>query len=67
MKTPDGEKFVSEMIAMAGKALNMNINKGMLNMAKGFTVSKVFDMAGSRLPANTKVWVSEQLSQIKKP
>ena len=67
MKTPDGEKFISEMIAMAGKALNMNINKGMLSMAKGFTVSKVFDMAGSRLPANTKVWVSEQLSQIKKP
>lgn len=67
MKTPDGAQFVNEMLDMASEALHMNISKGMLNMAKGFTVGKVFEMAGSRLPKGTKGWVAKRLSEIKKP
>lgn len=67
MKTAEGEKFVNEVIAMATEKLNINVSKGMMNMVKGFTIGKVFEMAGSRLPKGTKTWVAKRLSEIKKP
>lgn len=66
MKTPEGEAFVSSMIEKVSAAMNMNISKGMMNMAKGFTVQKVFDMAGGHLPDSVKGWVNGELQKIAK-
>ena len=66
MKTPEGDKFISDMIEKVTEQMNMNVSKGMLNMAKGFTVEKIFGMAGGNLPDSVKVWVNDQLQQIKK-
>lgn len=67
MKTPDGEAFINSMIDKVSEAMSMNVSKGMMNMAKGFTVQKVFDMAGGQLPAGVKVWVNDELQKIAKP
>ncbi len=67
MKTPEGDEFIGGMIAKVSEAMNMNVSKGMMNMAKGFTVQKIFDMAGAQLPAEIKVWVNSELQKIKKP
>ena len=66
MKTPEGDAFIGSMIEKVTEAMNMNVSKGMLNMAKGFTVQKVFDMAGGQLPAGVKVWVNDELQKIAK-
>lgn len=66
MKTADGEKFINSMVEKITQEMNMNVSKGMMNMAKGFTVQKVFDMAGARLPAGVKVWVNQELQKIAK-
>ncbi|MDE5604775.1 MAG: glycoside hydrolase family 2 protein [Eubacterium sp.] len=66
MKNPEGEKFINEMVEKITTEMGMNISKGMMNMAKGFTIEKVFDMAGSRVPAKVKPWVNNKLNQIKK-
>lgn len=66
MKNPEGEKFINSMIEKITSEMNMNISKGMMNMAKGFTVEKVFDMAGSRVPSKAKLWVNSELNKIKK-
>ncbi|MCD7828208.1 MAG: beta-galactosidase [Clostridiales bacterium] len=66
MKTEQGNKFVSDMVDKVSEAMNMSISKGMMNMAKGFTVVKVFDMAGSRVPDSAKVWVNQELQKIPK-
>ena len=66
MKNPDGEAFINSMVEKITSELHMNISKGMMNMAKGFTVEKVFDMGGSRIPAEAKIWVNQQLNKIKK-
>ncbi len=67
MKTPEGDEFIGNMIAKVTESMNMNVSKGMLNMAKGFTVQKIFDMAGAQLPAGIKGWVNSELQKIKKP
>lgn len=67
MKTPEGDEFINSMIKKISEEMNMNVSKGMLNMAKSFTVLKVFDMAGSRMPESAKVWVNSELQKIKKP
>lgn len=66
MKTPAGADFINNMVEKITAEMNMNISKGMMNMAKGFTVEKVFDMAGGRVPAKVKVWVNQQLNEISK-
>lgn len=66
MKVPEGEKFINEMIEKITAEMGMNISKGMMNMAKGFTIEKVFDMAGSRVPEKVKPWINSKLNQIKK-
>lgn len=66
MKNPDGEAFINSMVEKITSELHMNISKGMMNMAKGFTVEKVFDMGGSRIPPEAKIWVNQQLNKIKK-
>ena len=66
MKNPEGEKFISDMIEKISSEAGINVSKGMLSMAKNFTIEKVFEMAGDRIPDNAKVWVSEQLANIKK-
>ncbi len=66
MKVPEGEAFINGMIEKITAEMGMNISKGMMNMAKGFTVEKVFDMAGSRVPAKAKPWVNSKLNKIKK-
>lgn len=66
MKVPEGEQFINSMIEKITQEMGMNISKGMMNMAKGFTVEKVFDMAGSRVPAKAKPWVNSELNKIKK-
>ena len=66
MKVPEGEAFINGMIEKITAEMGMNISKGMMNMAKGFTVEKVFDMAGSRVPAKAKPWVNSELNKIKK-
>ncbi len=66
MKNKEGEKFVSSMIEKISAEMNMNISKGMLNMAKSFTVQKVFDMAGSKIPPGVKAKVNSELQKIKK-
>lgn len=67
MKTPEGDAFIASMIDKVSEAMSMNVSKGMLNMAKGFTVQKVLDMAGGQLPAGVKVWVNNELQKIAKP
>ncbi|MGN1161934.1 MAG: DUF4982 domain-containing protein, partial [Candidatus Fimenecus sp.] len=66
MKNPEGEAFINSMIEKITAEMNMNVSKGMMNMAKGFTVEKVFDMGGARIPPEAKVWVNQQLNKIKK-
>ncbi len=66
MKTPEGDEFISQMLEKVTQQMNMNVSKGMLNMAKGFTIEKIFGMAGGNLPQSVKIWVNEQLQQIKK-
>ncbi|MDE5671419.1 MAG: DUF4982 domain-containing protein, partial [Eubacterium sp.] len=66
MKVPEGEKFINEMIEKITTEMGMNISKGMMNMAKGFTIERVFDMAGSRVPEKVKPWVNSKLNKIKK-
>ncbi len=66
MKNPEGKKLIDEMVEKITTEMNMNISKGMMNMVKNFTVSKVFDMAGSRAPADAKLFISKKLNQIKK-
>lgn len=66
MKTEEGEKFISEMIDKVSEMMNMNVSKGMLSMAKGFTIEKIFDMAGSNLSPDVKIWVNDKLQAIKK-
>ena len=66
MKNPEGLEFINEMIEKITEIANISVSKGMLNMAKGFTIEKLFDMAGSRMPEKAKIWVSEQLNKIEK-
>ncbi len=66
MKTEEGDKFIGEMIDKVSKEMNMTVSKGMLAMAKSFTVEKVFDMAGSHLSPDVKVWVNDKLQTIAK-
>ena len=66
MKNPEGDKFISDMIDKISSEAGINVSKGMLSMAKNFTIEKIFEMAGDRIPDNAKVWVSEQLANIKK-
>lgn len=66
MKTEEGAKFINDMLEIIQKEMNMNISKGMMNMAKTFTVEKVFDMGGSRIPAKAKIYVNKELNKIKK-
>lgn len=64
LKNPEGEKFVAEMI---GKVMpGMKVSKGMLNMAKHFTIEKVIDMAGDRITPEMVRYVNGRLNQIKK-
>ncbi len=67
MKTPEGDAFIGSMIEKVSEAMSMNVSKGMMNMAKGFTIQKIFDMAGGQLPDGVKVWVNEELQKIAKP
>ncbi|MGN0521870.1 MAG: glycoside hydrolase family 2 TIM barrel-domain containing protein [Eubacterium sp.] len=66
MKNPEGKVFIDEMIAKVSEEMNMNVSKGMMNMAKNFTIEKVFDMAGSRVPKEAKLFISQKLNKIKK-
>lgn len=66
MKNPEGKKFIEDMLEIITKEMNMNISKGMFNMAKGFTIEKVFLMAGNRITKEVMVAVSKKLNQIKK-
>ncbi len=66
MKNPEGLEFINDMIEKITEIANISVSKGMLNMAKGFTIEKLFDMAGSRMPEKAKIWVSEQLNKIEK-
>ena len=54
------------MISKVSTAMNINVNKGMLNMAKGLTIQKVFEIAGDRFPESFKVWVNNELQKISK-
>ncbi|MGN1479346.1 MAG: glycoside hydrolase family 2 protein [Acutalibacteraceae bacterium] len=66
MKTEEGSAFVGEMIDKVSAQMNMNVSKGMLQMAKGFTIERIFDMAGDRMTPEVKVWVNQKLQKIKK-
>jgi hypothetical protein len=66
MKNPEGKEFIDEMIETVTKEMGMNVSKGMINMAKNFTVEKVFAMAGSRVPKSAYVAISKKLNSIKK-
>lgn len=64
LKNPEGEQFVSEMI---GKVMpGMKVSKGMLNMAKHFTIEKVIEMAGDRITPEMVRYLNQRLNQIKK-
>lgn len=64
LKNPEGEKLVSELVdqMMPG----MKISKGMLNMAKHFTIEKVIEMAGDRIPPEMVRYLNQRLNQIQK-
>ena len=66
MKTDEGSAFIGEMIDKVSVQMNMNVSKGMLQMAKGFTIERIFDMAGDRVGPEVKVWVNQKLQKIKK-
>ena len=64
LKNLEGEQFVSEMI---GKVMpGMKVSKGMLNMAKHFTIEKVIEMAGDRITPEMGAVLNQRLNQIKK-
>lgn len=66
MKVPEGQAFIEDMIEKISAAANMTVSKGMLNMAKNFTVERIFDMAGDRVPKELIVPLNKKLNQIKK-
>lgn len=66
LKNPEGERFVSEMLEKAAKETGFKINKGMLAMAKSFTVERCFDMAGGKVPEKVKLQINTRLNKIKK-
>lgn len=66
VKTSEGEKFINNMLQKVTAEMNMKLSKGMMSMAKGFTIEKIFEMAGNRLPESVKLWVNENLNKIKK-
>ena len=67
MKTPDGAKFIKEMIQKINTEMKVSVNEGMLLMVKGFSVDKVFKMFSDRVPEDIRPWVNERLQTIKKP
>lgn len=66
MKTPEGEDFINDMIDKISATMNMSVSKGMLSMAKSFTVERVFDMAGDRVPKDVMPLINKKLNQIAK-
>lgn len=65
-KTSEGEKFINSMLYKLTSEMNMKLSRGMMSMAKGFTIEKIFEMVGDRLPESVKLWVNESLNKIKK-
>ena len=52
---------------MIGKVMpGMKVSKGMLNMAKHFTIEKVIEMAGDRITPEMVRYLNQRLNQIKK-
>lgn len=66
MKNPEGEELITGLMDMISTQMNMKISKGMLNMAKGMTIEKIFSLAGDRVPEKAKLWLNEELNKIKK-
>jgi beta-galactosidase len=66
MKNPEGEAFIGGMLEKATKETGFKINKGMLVMAKSFTVERCFDMAGGKVPEKVKLQINTRLNKIKK-
>lgn len=66
MKVPEGALFINEMIDKISESMNMTISKGMLGMAKNFTVERLFEMAGDRVPGEIKPLVNQKLNEIQK-
>lgn len=69
MKTPQGRALVNELIRKASTEMNMklNLNAGLISMFSGFTVEKLFQMGGAKVPPQIRQWVCEQLGKIPKP
>lgn len=67
MNVPQGEAFINEVIDIISSSMNMSISKGMMNMAKGFTVEGLFGMAGDRIPTDVILLVNKTLNGIAKP
>lgn len=64
LKNQEGEQLVEEMVSQVMPG--MKISKGMLNMAKHFTIEKVIEMAGDRVTPEMVRYLNERLNQIKK-
>lgn len=61
--TQDGEKKKDSGMSLAG----FSINKTMIELAKGFTVKRVFMMLGGRFTKEQILEVNRKLNKIKKP
>lgn len=66
-KTTEGEKLLEGAVKIASEQMHMTVGKGMLTMAKSFTVEKIIAMAGSRLPQGIVPVVNAFLQQIRNP
>lgn len=64
MQTPAGDRLIAGAIAFVEKEMHMHIGRGMLAMAKNFTVEKVFSMAGEHVPQGLLPVVNAVLQQI---
>lgn len=64
LKNPEGERLVAELVEQVMPG--MKISKGMLNMAKHFTIEKVIEMAGERVPPEMVRYLNQRLNGIQK-
>lgn len=67
VKTPEGEKLLEGAIQFVSEQMHITVGKGMLAMAKNFTIEKVVSMAGNSLPKGVMPVVNAFLQQVRNP
>lgn len=64
MRTREGETLISGALDYAAEEMHLPISQGMLTFCKGFTVEKLFSLAGEKLPQALLPLLNALLLQI---